>query len=497
MKTRIPFFLLLAFSAPIAFANAQPTKLELPHDATRDQVKAILREQGLSDSDKQVDDVMEKLKAAKNRKNGLHEYVKENLPGMDLVYKPMYNQHQASGKLNGKPVTFIIDSGAHASLISTDTCKRIGLKTVEIGKGRGIGGDETAFMTEYESMTIGEHLKFPAQKVRASDMNQTKEAGNVSDGLIGADVLTKIGAIIDFRTHRLAYYNAKDKVDISPIAKSSGFQEIQLKNVHGHSVLETTIKGQPARFIIDTGAQQSLLDTAFATRLGLPLIPTAMLIQGIGSERKSAEITSIDEIELGGSSKLKHSPMLVMPLDHVQSDETARFDGILGAEFLFATGAVYDAGNQKLYIEPGMIDVRSHTKTGAEMFSGDEELKSTYANATRVLAGTVTEYGVMDLTTKDANGNVWRAIQVKANFKEVFKGDASEVGAEENVLVLVKDEPNLDQTLSGLFARNPQKLFFLGEKSDGKTGNATTVDSVIWTDGELPRNQLKRLGLTK
>lgn len=520
-------------AAPAATPGKKSVKLTLTGDSTREDVQAALKAGGAEPTDAMIDQVMTqlaalkkgsaegasaantavvnttpggttvekskdgkqkpKLGAEKRDTTGLHGYLLKKLPGMDLEYRPQLNQYHSEVLVNGKPADFLVDSGAHTSTIATEFCVSQGIKTASDGTSRGIGGEASEYMADIDSLAVGPHIRLKSKHMKAVSMANTRESDGVNDGLIGADILSKIGGLIDYRNHRLAYPAPKTKPDIAGEARKAGFREITLKDGGVYSILETTIAGKPMRFVVDTGAQQSVLDANSAKSLGLTTVPSAIVVQGIGNSRRTMELAAPEDILIADGIRLHRMPMIVMPLDHVQMKSLGHFDGILGADFLYASGVVFDVGNHKFYLKPGVIDVRGFTKTGGEMFHSDAELKKVFAATPRVLAGKVTSFGLMDKTTTDAKGTVWRAVQVVLTVGETLKGTPVPAGEKETFYVLLKDSECGVDNLTGLFSRNIAKIVFLGEKpKDGKV-STTLFDETVWTDGELPRAQLKRI----
>lgn len=115
-------------------------------------------------------------------------------------------------KLNGTQGTFILDTGAGNSILANSQKSKFGLEEKAIQAsaetGLGFGGSgialETAIISE---LTIG-RLKlhdFPLFLMDMQELNAGFEAEGIQaiDGVLGADILFMLNAIIDYKKRLL------------------------------------------------------------------------------------------------------------------------------------------------------------------------------------------------------------------------------------------------------------------------------------------------------
>lgn len=512
--TLSPSFL---YADPTAPAQGKKVQLELTPDSTREQVIAALKAKGLPTTEAQVDAIMAKLAVAKNGGNtpaptpnelapasppsapapdpteatdsaasvALRKYLRSKYMGMDLDYDAFGNFYYAKGKVNGVDARFTIDSGAFYSKINEKSAEKFGLVLKEAGSSRGIGGLEKNYVAEIKSMSIGPHLRMPPQEISVSAIG---DASMKDGGLVGADILTKIGGIIDFRTHRLMYPKPGSPTDLANLARTCGMQEIALVRSGNWSILEAKVGDKPLRFLVDTGAQQTVLDNEVARQLGLKAIPSRVVATGVGAGQAKLEMTTLGDIAIG-AVHLSRMPVLLTSLANAQAKSTGKVDGILGADFLYASDAVFDVGAGRLYVEPGVVDVRNFTKTGAEMFASDAELKQAWNAAPRVIVGQVRKCEVLPGIKTDAAGQPCEIVEITVSVNETLKG-ASASAATEVIRVTIPPHENQKSNITGILGRNHVKLIFLPSSTNG---TPPALTSTIWSDGDLPRAQLKRI----
>jgi predicted aspartyl protease len=132
-----------------------------------------------------------------------------------------------------------------------------------------------------------------------------------------------------------------------------------------------TIKGQgPFRFMVDTGAQATVVSSALADRLGLTERDTAVLV-GIAS-RVPVETTGIPEFSLGGREfYIRTAPI-------VEGANIGGADGILGLDSLQDQRVLIDFHKERIYVSDAKaaknrgyeIVVKARRKLGQLIITG-------------------------------------------------------------------------------------------------------------------------------
>lgn len=406
---------------------------------------------------------------------------------LPLEYAARDNSYYVAVQINGKPGRLQLDSGAAQSCFNLRSLAKFGLTATESGTIPGVGGAGKSYRCNYDSMQIGAYLKLGASTMTTLDMG-SKDC----DGVIGHDIFSAIHGIIDHAGHRLWFPKDGKPADIGAIAKGAGLVGLELSTVDNHYLLGGTIGGKPVRFILDNGAQQSVLDTAVAKRLGQRVEYGVMEAVGSSGHAERMGMTSVETLALG-PVKLRRAPLAVVSLAGVQSSEAGRFDGILGAEFLFATKALLDVGNNRLYVAATDVDSRAFAKAGGEMFESDAALKTACAGSAWVGAVRVKSAGVVpEIKIKGPRGVDLVGVQLEVAVVETYAGASKPADETLTVVVLCPARADMPAFLSGSIGRNPMKLLFLAPDVDGRPA-ARLMDETLWTDGDLPRAQLRRV----
>lgn len=140
-------------------------------------------------------------------------------------------------------------------------------------------------------------------------------------------------------------------VDLKELFSARGFKGVPLKVQHNQSLLEITIAGQQLSFLLDTGAQSSVIDRARARALKLGIQENAGFAGGIGGPAGPIGVTFLPLITVG-SIKKKDVTFAVFDLSGIVAGhgKSAKFDGIIGLDLLEDLEAVIDYKARVLYL---------------------------------------------------------------------------------------------------------------------------------------------------
>lgn len=110
--------------------------------------------------------------------------------------------------LNGVSGTFVLDSGAGGSVVHVASSDKFGLpQEGNTIRGTGAGGQISLIDVPIQTLLLGD-VPVPQNKIAVTDLSSVVNAlqaaaGVTIDGVIGQDILTRDGGIIDVRAQRL------------------------------------------------------------------------------------------------------------------------------------------------------------------------------------------------------------------------------------------------------------------------------------------------------
>jgi hypothetical protein len=113
----------------------------------------------------------------------------------------------------------------------------------------------------------------------------------------------------------------------------------------GAITIPVTINGQgPFVFMLDTGSNRSIVSSALAARLALPVVAKAAMVTSTG--RQDYSIVRIDRVVIGDAASLAVLASLV-PASKLRA-AAARIDGVVGQDFLSRFNYTLDYRTRRL-----------------------------------------------------------------------------------------------------------------------------------------------------
>jgi len=152
---------------------------------------------------------------------------------------------RVSTRESGKPLNFLLDSGAGASVINEPTAKKLGLKQGRLVKVQGVG---TAAYGHWPVSLSAVPGTVPLPKNFLSvDLGELSEACECRvDGLLGADFFADHCVQIDFAARKIRL--------LPPMSLSRNSDALPLRMEHGAMLVEVRVDDGASRWVrLDTG----------------------------------------------------------------------------------------------------------------------------------------------------------------------------------------------------------------------------------------------------
>lgn len=134
-----------------------------------------------------------------------------------------------------------------------------------------------------------------------------------------------------------------------------GYTRIKLKLTKtNHFEMKVRINNQLGRFILDTGASNTLVDENMDDFFGLNVEETDVKVTGAGASNMDSKISKKNELRIG-KWRNKKTVIVLFNLTHVnlglQSLNVPAVNGIIGTDILKKARAIIDYDNKYLYLK--------------------------------------------------------------------------------------------------------------------------------------------------
>lgn len=245
-------------------------------------------------------------------------------PRAEIKLTLIAGQPLAAGRIDGKPVIFLIDTGAQKTLLSETAVRRLDLPRDEwvSSRMRGVGGYERHRNARMGTLELGGMvLRRRGTESEASiavvPLASFAVPGPVIDGLLGLDYLSNFDIAFDLRRGRMTLYGVHGCAG-SFLPWSDPYTAIRARSpVPGRLLLPARLDGRDTMALIDSGSTRSIVSLPAALRAG---ITQATLdqdwrqpVRGVGATAVMAYEHRFSELRIG-ADELSEMPVLVMPL---------------------------------------------------------------------------------------------------------------------------------------------------------------------------------------
>ncbi len=292
-----------------------------------------------------------------------------SLPGYKAVpvhYRPL-NKMIISVRINGHSANLLVDTGASQVILDKDVAELAGVKPFQ----RAL--NQVRFSVPSQVFTMGSEINgqflpvgltqnftagsmnFGSTRValRSSSHSSSGTGAGHVDGVLGLDILLRHKAVINCRTKLVFFKVDQDRqINLKSIALSEKFTCVPIRREqNGAFTVPCSIRGQPARLLVDTGAFVTTLHAAFVKSLGIASEPTRISAQFARGQSKRISATKITDLHIG-VFKVPPEKFGVAQLPNFAVQQgSSRIAGILGMDTLYIRHAIIDLDGLNLFLK--------------------------------------------------------------------------------------------------------------------------------------------------
>lgn len=289
------------------------------------------------------------------------------LPGYKAVrvrYGPM-NKMIMSVRINERSANLLVDTGASQIILDNDVAALAGIRpfqramnqvrfsvpTQVFNMGSEING-QVLPVGVAQNIAAG-NMNFGSNPVALRDSNRSGTGPGGVDGVLGLDILSRYKALINCRT-KLVFFKVDQaqRISLGSVAASEKFTRVPIQRERtGALTVPCSMRGQPMRLLIDTGAFVTILHQGFVKSLGLAVEPTRISAQFNRGTSKRINAAEVKDLSIG-AFKIWSEKFGVAPLPRfaLQQGDTM-IAGILGMDTLYIHHAIIDLDGMNLFLK--------------------------------------------------------------------------------------------------------------------------------------------------
>jgi len=258
-------------------------------------------------------------------------------------------------RINGRRANLLVDTGSNQIILNAAAAASFGVQTSQGGlpyiQQTQINGQ--SLPVGFAQSLIAGGMSFGSTPVTLRKSSHSDTGGTPIDGVLGLDVLTRHKAVINCRT-KLIFFKVDQarQVDLSSVASEEKFTRIPLRREeNGALTVPCSIRGQPARLFVDTGAFLTILHEAFLKSVSVPIEATRVSAHFAPGASRKIGAGQINDLKIGGF-KTPPAKFGVTALPNFTLRQgSARVSGILGMDTLYNCHGIIDLDSMNLFLK--------------------------------------------------------------------------------------------------------------------------------------------------
>jgi len=251
--------------------------------------------------------------------------------------------------LNNQRGDFVLDTGCTYGLVVEQTAFLKSQLRLSAKRGLSAAGSVAVYELPITQFALGGLREHPALAQATSLAAIRAAIGPRLLGLIGTGLLRHYEVVLDYTHRRLSLYPLTSSHSAArPFARRDS---VAFTLEKGWPIAIAFIDSAPVQFLLDTGAQDSYLDTDFAQHLRVGARPNGTQRETLLTPggRVAARRATLPALRVG-ASEWRNVALILTPPVHYQSGRALPYQGVLGESFLRRAPLVsFHFGRQQFY----------------------------------------------------------------------------------------------------------------------------------------------------
>ncbi len=234
-------------------------------------------------------------------------------------------------RVNGAPVTLLVDTGAEGSLLTESAIARLGIPmepglTVRL---LGAGGRVAGGIAMLRHFALG-GIELRDQPIAIGPSFPTQGGAPQVDGILGADVLAHFDVEFDLPRARIVLWQVGPCAG-DPATPAPGYDAVRLRRVRrSRMLLIASVDGRAVSALLDSGAQVSVIAPETAAYLGVDPRRLGRPAAGRGLDGRPLPVWRLRFTSLRVGTQTVSDPLIDIAAVHLPEEAMLLGDDWLG-----------------------------------------------------------------------------------------------------------------------------------------------------------------------
>ncbi|MBA3830623.1 MAG: clan AA aspartic protease [Chthoniobacterales bacterium] len=205
-------------------------------------------------------------------------------------------------RINGSPVTLLLDTGADVSFLRADRAQHLGVRVVDETMRTGGKAFPTGVVSDLQAGDAHfRELRFALYEASEIGGAVPGEAASAADGLIGLDMLRRYEAVINCHSRQLFFRKeGASGLDLTRGMRAMGFRKVPIIAYRHHFLtVPCHLNGRLGQMILDTGAFVTALADDAVRAFTIKTTPSRLTARGFDGKVRPVELAQVNDLRIG------------------------------------------------------------------------------------------------------------------------------------------------------------------------------------------------------